>query len=191
MRNLGRGTWIGVAALLALASAASAQGYFGAPVLQYDQLRGQGAVVLGGRGGFNLTPSLVLGGGLYGTVTEVDAPAGVLSSSGGPLDLKLDRFGLELEYALRPAAPTHVTLGALLGGGAARYTQDGTNEQDGESDFVLLIQPGVGVEQRVGENIHLNLSATYRLVRGVEQVGLDEEDLRGIGVALAVKLGRF
>jgi hypothetical protein len=179
---------IAAAALLAAAAEASAQGYFGAPVIEYTLLRGRGALALGGRGGFNLTPSLLVGGGLYGTMSEVDAPVAGLS---GPLDLKFESFGLDLEYAPRPSAPTHVTLAAFLGGGAARYVKDGTNEQEGETDFVLQIRPAIGVEQRITGNLHVHLSVAYRLVRGVEQQGLSEEDLRGVAVALALKLGRF
>jgi hypothetical protein len=49
----------------------------------------------------------------------------------------------------------------------------------------------VGVERRVNGWLHLNLAVSYRLVSGVEQPGLENGDLNGPGVALAVKFGRF
>jgi hypothetical protein len=165
-------------------------GYFGAPVLEYTRLRGQDALMFGGRGGWYVTPSLVLGGGLYGTLTEVDAPGGGMNAP-GPLDLKLERFGLELEYHRRPAAPTHLTLGAFVGGAGARHVLDGTNEQFGETDFLFVLAPAVGVERTVTGWMHLNVAGSYRFVTGAEQPGAGERRLRGPGVALALKLGRF
>jgi hypothetical protein len=169
----------------------SGGGYFGAPALAYTRLRGQDVVVVGGRGGWYVTPSFVLGGGLYGTVTEVDAPTEAVANAPGPLDLKYEMFGLELEYHLRPTAPTHVTLAAFLGGAAARYVRDGTNEQHGETDFLLALAPGVGLERSITGWLRVDLLASYRFTGPVEQAGLRERDVRGPAVALAAKIGRF
>jgi hypothetical protein len=102
----------------------------------------------GGRGGWNITPSLALGGGLYGTITHVGGPAGAVPDAPGPLDIKFESFGLELEYAPKPRAPTHLTLNAFFGGGAAHYVQDETDEQFGETDFMFVVEPALGGEQR-------------------------------------------
>ena len=169
----------------------SGRGHFGAPVIKYTVLRDQGAVMFGGRGGWNVTPSLVLGGGLYGTMTEVDAREDAVPDAPGPLDVKFESFGFDLEYAAHPAAPTHLTLHAFFGGAAARYVRDKTNEQHGETDFMLLLEPAVGVERRVTDWLHLNLAVSYRLVSGVEQPGLGNSDINGASAALAVKLGQF
>jgi hypothetical protein len=165
-------------------------GYFGAPVLEYTRLRGQDALVLGGRGGWYVTRGLVVGGGLYGTVTEVDA-SGAGMNAPGPLDLKLERFGLELEYHVSPAAPTHLTLGGFIGGAALRHVRDGTNDQHGETDFLFALAPAVGIERVVTGWMHLNLAVSYRFVTGAEPPGPGERRLHGPGAALALKLGRF
>ncbi|MEW6751255.1 MAG: hypothetical protein AB1505_09795 [Candidatus Latescibacterota bacterium] len=171
--------------------AAHGRGHFGAPVLKYTVVRSQGAVLFGGRGGVNLTPSLVLGGSLYGTMNEVDARAVTVPDAPGPLDVKFETFGLELEYAVHPAAPTHLKLGALLGGAVTRYARDKTDEQHGETDAMLLLEPSVGAERGVANWFHLHLSVSYRLVSGVEQRGLEDGDFTGPAVALAAKLGQF
>jgi hypothetical protein len=170
---------------------AGGKGYFGAPVVAYTLVGDQGAVMFGGRGGWNVSPSLLVGFGVHGTITEVDAPDGALPDSLGPMDVKFESFGLDLEYAVKPEAPTHLTLGASLGGAAAHYTQETTGEQYGETDFLLLFQPAVGVERRVNGWLHLNLAGSYRLVRGAEQPGLRNCDINGPAVALAFKVGRF
>lgn len=169
----------------------SGSGRFAAPVVRYTTIRSQAALMFGGRGGWSVSPSLVLGFGAYGTLTEVDAAPGAMPGVSYPLDVKLETFGFDAEYAVRPAAPTHLTIAASVGGAANHYYKDGTREQEGETDFMLLLEPSVGVEQRVARWLHLNLAVSYRLVRGVEQVGLGAGDLRGPSAVLAAKLGRF
>jgi hypothetical protein len=166
------------------------RGHFGAPVVRFTVVRGQFAWMLGGRGGVNLTPSLVLGAGAYGTMNGVEAPEAVPYAP-GPFDVKLETFGLDLDYAPRPSAPAHLTLGVYLGGAADRYVRRGTDEQHGETDFMLLLEPSVGLERRLTESVHVNLAASYRLVSGVEQVGLEESDFIGPAAELTVKIGRF
>ena len=73
------------------------RGYYGALVLKYTTVTEQGAAMLGGHGGWNVTPSLVLGGGLDGTLSQVDAQSGVVSAAGDPLDIKFESFGLDLD----------------------------------------------------------------------------------------------
>jgi hypothetical protein len=191
-----------VAMLLTCAGEAAAQdssarrgtqerGYFGAPVLEVTSLRGQGAVMLGGRGGLNLTPSLAVGVGLYGTLRQVDAPEGAVPAAPYPLDIKMERFGVDVEYAFRPAAPTHLTVSSFVGGGALHYVKSGTSAQEGETDFVFLVQPAVGAERRITDRLRLNLAASWRLAGGVEMSKLTTNDVGGPAITLAVKLGRF
>lgn len=169
----------------------SRPGYFGSPVLKVTRLRNQSAIMLGGRGAWNLTPSLAIGGGLYGTWSRVDAPVGATSVAGDPLDIKLEAFGLEVEYARNPGAPTHLTFGAFFGGAANRYLRDGTSEQDGETDFMFLLEPAIGAERRIARSVHLHVAASYRLVEGVDQRALSDSDFNGPALVVGLKLGRF
>jgi hypothetical protein len=165
--------------------------HFGAPVLKYTVVHDQGAIMVGGRGGWNITPSLLLGGGMYGTIDGVDAPEGAVPNAPGRLDIKFESFGFDLEYAANPKAPTHLTLGVFFGGAADHYYRHNTDQQHGETDFMLLLEPAVGVERRLANWLHLNLAVSYRLVHGVEQPGLADGDFNGPALALAAKLGRF
>jgi len=167
------------------------RGYFAAPFAKYTVIHDHGAFMLGGRGGFNLTSCLVVGGSLYGTLTEIDAPDEALTEVPGPLDVEFDCFGADVEYHIRPNASTHFTVNGFIGGGAVRFERDKTDEQMGESDFLFVLEPGVGVEQRVTGWFHLHLALSYRMVTGLEQRTLENADFSGPGVALSAKLGRF
>jgi hypothetical protein len=160
-------------------------------VLKYTTIQGQATLMLGGRAGWNVSPTLVVGFGGYGTLTEVDAPEGAVPGAPTLLDVKLETFGFDVEYAPHPESPTHLTFTAFLGGAASHYYKDGTNDQHGETDFMVLLEPSVGVERRVTDWLHLNLSASYRVLGGLEQTGLAPGDFQVASVALAVKLGRF
>lgn len=198
-----RKMWVGLVltlswTLVAAAAAASAENpplhrgrHYGAPVVKYTVLRDQGVMMFGGRGAFGLTPSLMLGGGLHGTLTEVDARSGVVPNAPGPLDLKVETGTVDLEYAPRAAGRTHLTFTAQAGFAALHLTRNGTTDQFGETDFLWLVEPDVGVERSVSGWCHLSLSAAYRLVGGVEQAGLKNADIDGAVLSLAVKFGRF
>ncbi len=165
--------------------------HFAAPALKATLLRGQGAVMFGGRGGFGISPTVTLGAGAFATMTEVDARDGAVPNAPGPMDIKFECFGVELEYAAHPTAPTHVTWTSFMGGAAAHNAQDKRDDQFGETDFMLLWEPAVGVEKRVTESLHLNLAVSYRLVHGVEQAGLTASDLQTAAVTLTAKIGKF
>lgn len=164
---------------------------FGAPALRVTSLRGQGAVMFGARGGWGISPRLTLGAGAFGTMTEVDARDGAVPDAPGPLDVKFECFGVELEYASRPAAPTHVTVTSFMGGGAAHNAADKSDDQFGETDFMLLWEPAVGVERRLTPSLHVNLALSFRLVHGVEQAGLKPSDLQTAAITLTAKFGKF
>lgn len=188
---LALGTTVASASDLAPPDSARGRGHFGAPVVTFTLAGDAGAVMIGGRGGWNISPSLVVGFSAHGTTTEIDAPSGAMPDSMGPIDIQFESFGFDLEYARNPQAPTHLTLGALVGGAAVHYVPERTGEQHGETDFLLLLQPAVGVERRVNAWLHLHLALSYRVVAGAEQPSLRNRDINGPALGLAFKLGRF
>lgn len=183
--------WSQVAAQEMPGKSTGGSSYFGAPVLKYTVIRDQGVVMAGGRGGWNITPSFLIGAGIYTNLSEVNAPEGALPYLTGPLDLKFDTFGLELEYAHRPASQMYFTLGMFLGGGAVRFVKDKTNEQQDETDIAALLEPSAGLEWKITDWLHLHLAASYRFVFGVDQPGLKDKDFTGPAVSFAAKIGRF
>lgn len=76
--------------------------------------------MVGGRGGWIINHSLVLGGGGYGVASEVDAPAGVLPLE-GPLDIEVGYGGFELEYIIHPMSLVHFNIYNFIGGGATNF----------------------------------------------------------------------
>ena len=79
---------------------AGGKGNFGAPVIKYSFVNNQGVLMLGGRGGWNVSPSLLLGGGLCATMTEVNGPECSIPNAPGPLDISLKV--LASSWSMRP-----------------------------------------------------------------------------------------
>jgi len=201
MRNLAF-----VITLLMCASGATAQehtvfkdsvatGGFGGPVAKVTSINDQVAMMAGGRGGWVINHSLIIGGGGYGITTEVNATEGAIADQ-GPLDLQFGYGGVEVEYRIHPQRLGHIGFYTLVGGGSANYVKDvgsmaESQERVGQSDSVFVVEPGVNAELNVTRWFHLNAGMTYRVVTGVAQGALRNRDLAGFTGALTFKFGKF
>jgi len=171
------------------------KGGFGGAVVKFTSINDQSAVMVGGRGGWIINHSLVLGGGVYGVVTEVNAPAGVLPLE-RPLDIEFGYGGFEMEYIIHPKSLVHFSIYTLIGGGVTNFVKDvgavtESNEQAGESDFMFVLEPAVNAELNVTTWFHLNGGVSYRLTSGVNQEGLNDCDFSGMAATLTFKFGKF
>lgn len=171
------------------------KGSFGGPVVKFTSIRNQGAMMIGGRGGWIFGNSLAIGGGGYGLVTEVDAPAGVLPVE-GPLDIEFGYLGLELEYIADPNSLGHLGFYTLIGAGATNYVKDvgpvyRSNQQAGETNFMFVLEPAMNAEINVTTWCRLNAGVSYRLVTGISQPGLKNSDFTGMTATLTLKFGSF
>ena len=171
-------------------------GGFGAAVIKVTSIKDHSAIMFGGRGGWVINHSLLIGGGLYSIVSKVDAEKGVLPFEEAPLNVDLSYFGLEAEYIIRPADIWHYSGYIFIGAGSTRYVKDtGTtfksSEQSGESDIVFVTEPSVNAELNITAWFHLDAGLSYRLVTGVNRPGLENNDLSGITGTLTFKFGKF
>ena len=171
------------------------KGGFGGPVVKITSIKNRTAAMIGGRGGWIINHSLVLGGGGYGVFTEVDAPKGVLTLE-GPLDIEFGYGGFELEYIIHPKSLVHFSIYTLIGGGATNFVKDvgpvsESNEQVGETDFLFVWEPAVNTELNITTWFRLNAGVSYRLVTGVNQEGLENRDFCGMAATVTFKFGKF
>lgn len=169
---------------------------FGGPVIKYSRIHDQNALMVGGRGGWVLNHTLMLGGGGYGIISEVDAPAGALGPWERSLDIEFGYGGFEIEYIRNSNSLLHYSIYTLIGGGANNYVKDAgsvwdSNEQSGETEFLLVLEPAFTGELNVAPRVRLNVGLSYRLVSGIEQAGLDNSDFSGPSASLTLKFGRF
>lgn len=99
---------------------------FGAPVIKYTSLVGQNAILVGGRFGWMIDKSIVLGGGIYGLVNKVNTNI-TDPISGQNVILGFNCGGLEFEYIFLADEPVHGSIDMLFAGGGATYSVENKN----------------------------------------------------------------
>lgn len=167
-------------------------GGFGAVVLKFTEINKEFGVLVGGRGGWIINHSLVIGAGGYGLSNDFEIES-------APSNWGLGYGGLELEYIARSSELIHVSAQTLIGAGGIgyrydRYEGDWFDEDwDGEAFFVL--EPGVNIMLNVIENFRIGLGASYRYVRGIDDDDdidwTSDEDLSEPSIVLTLKFGIF
>lgn len=181
--------WCALLALLPAASAAQQEtlvsgpirsGGFGAPVVKFSETLDRFALLIGGRGGWIINESFVVGGGGYGLTNQYNLAVDALEMGYG---------GIDLEYVNRPNELVHISLNVLLGGGGARF-YPGTSLAYWESGF-WVAEPGVNLELNVAPVFRMGFGASYRAVDGLAIPGLSNASLSGWSGNLQFKFGKF
>ncbi len=166
-------------------------GGFGGPVVKVSDVDGDAVLFAGGRGGWIINHTLVIGGGGYGMVTEVRA-----DGPRGRERLDFGYGGFEVEYLVQSDLLVHGSILALVGAGGLSYaydTRDGDAQhaRHDEQDAVFVTELLAQVELNVTTWFRLALGGGYRLVRDVDLVGVDDGALSAPVGSLSAKFGRF
>jgi len=164
-------------------------GGFGAPVVKFTQIDDRFGVLVGGRGGWIINSSFVIGGGGY-ALANLDNFEQVTNASGDRGRLAMGYGGLELTYVLRPDDLVHFSLGVLIGAGGVAWNPRGPSGNQ-EDDPFFITEPEVDVVLNVTRFMRVALGASYRFVRGVDLFDLGDADISGLAGVVTLKFGSF
>ena len=152
-------------------------GGYGGPVFKITSINGELSFFSGGRGGWIINHTFVIGGGGYRLLNDV-------SINGNDLNINYGSF--EFEYIYRSEALIHFTVHTGIGFGNVSYA---------ETDFddrYFFIEPSLNAEINVVEWFRINAGAGYLYVNGIEDMpGLSDSDIRGIMGSIVFKFGAF
>lgn len=167
-------------------------GGYGALVIQFTSVNNEFALLVGGRGGWIINHTFVIGFGGYGLVNDV--PSYII----GPYDQRYVDFGyggLDLEYVFNSDRLIHLSIHALIGGGAVGYRRTSTDNWDTGaghmSDGLFVVEPGMNLDLNVVRWFRLSAGASYRFVRGVSSGVSTNNDLSGPSAQLSFRFGDF
>ena len=166
-------------------------GGFGGPVVKFTQIDDQFGVLVGGRAGWIIDHSIVLGFGGYGLSNEVK---GENTFAGFDQNLNFGYGGFEMEYIVKSDDLVHLTFYTLIGAGAVNYRLDAEVTDinwDPEADPFFALEPAVNFEINLTTFFRLNIGAGYRYISGVNDYGLTDSDLSGLSGNLTFKFGSF
>ncbi len=165
-------------------------GGFGGPAVKFTEIADQFGVLVGGRGGWIINHSLVLGGGGYGLANTYDFE---IILDGRERHLALGYGGLEIEYVNRWRDVAHFTAGILIGGGGASWYDRHRGDWgiDDNNDAFFIAEPALNLEVNVVHFFRVAIGGSYRFVEELDLVGLGDADLRGAAGSLTFKFGEF
>ncbi len=162
-------------------------GGFGGPVIKYTQINGESGLLVGGRGGWIINHTFVLGGGGYGLVTD-------LKTASPPSTLILPLYytdiyinfgygGIELEYIIQSDQLLHFSVYTLIGAGSVSFKAEETydlyqvdlREYDYPTNTFFVFEPAVNAELNIVSFMRLCAGFSYRFISGVDLVDLERQ----------------
>ncbi len=155
------------------------------------------AVLMGGRGGWIINHTFVLGGGGYGLVSDIPADwveERWYEGEAQPYYLNFGYGGLLLAYIHNSDALLHYELWSIIGGGAVdvRTRADvGEMYSHMSGDGVFVAEPGINIMLNVTPFLRIGAGASYRYVAGVNDPRLTNEDLTNFSGQIILKFGAF
>jgi hypothetical protein len=165
-------------------------GGFGGPVLKIGSFNGEAAILVGGRGGWIINHSFIIGGGGYGLVNDVKAK--VLGPYGERY-LNFGYGGLELEYISQPTRLTNFSFQTLIGAGGLSWRDEAVQVgmRNSDSDTFFIVEPGVNVTLNVTTYFRMSGGISYRFISGVQSPASSNPDLSGPSGVLTFRFGKF
>ena len=162
-------------------------GGYGGPMIQVGTINGTSAVFVGGKGGWIINHTFVLGGAGWGLANNI--PAKTVGPN-GETEMMFGYGGLLLEYWHNADEVLHWSASLLIGGGGLEYkTQRGSTPYAGSSFFV--VEPSVGVNMNVTQHFTVGGGVSYRALSNFSSTVADSKDLEGASVFLVAKFGAF
>jgi hypothetical protein len=164
-------------------------GGFGGPVIKITKINGESAVLVGGRGGWIINHTFVLGGAGYGLVTNVNAK----STDSASQYIQMGYGGLDLEYIVSSDNLLHFSIGLLIGGGGIGYQDEkGRFFNDSHKmDSFFILEPCVQTNLNVTHFFRISAGISYRYISGLKSAMSTNDDLSGPSAVLALKFGKF
>lgn len=163
-------------------------GGFGGPVLKVTSINGESAFLVGGRGGWIVNHSFIIGGGGYGLVTNVNAKT---PSIFGERYLNFGYGGLELEYVPASNDLIHASFMTLIGGGGIGYRDADFNVRHNSTDAFFVLEPAANMTLNVTRYFRISAGFSYRYISGVETSASTSKDLSGPSGILTFRFGEF
>ena len=166
-------------------------GGFGAPVIKYTQIYDEPSLLVGGRGGWIINHTFVIGGGGYGLVNEIQSDFQI---GNVPTYIHFGYGGLELEYIGLSDQLIHFSVYTLIGAGGVNLSDNFYEDWDDHhygSDSFFVINPEVNIEINIVSFFRINAGAGYRFISGIDSDTLQNEDFSGFSAALTLKFGSF
>lgn len=168
---------------------------YGAPFYKYSKAGDKYGSYMGARGGFIINSSFVIGGGGYGLVypsRRDDMTSAVYTDNNK--SARMGNGGGLLEYYFSPKRLINFSLGAMIGGGALTFRDNGMrsgNRQNTRHDNFFSAEPELNIHLNVTRFFRIGAGVSYRYVKGIDSYSLTDKDFRGFAGNVILAFGWF
>ena len=170
-------------------------GGYGAFVTKVTTINGEGAVLMGGRGGWIINHVFAIGGGGYGLVNNIH------SKNIGPWGerfVSLGYGGLDLEAIVNSDDIVHFSVHTLIGAGGVGFRNDwidgwnnNYNNYDRHTNGFFVAEPGINLDLNITPWFRASAGASYRYIVGATSDASTNADLSGPSGMLTFRFGKF
>jgi len=172
----------------------SVSGY-GAIYTRFSKAGEANGCFVGGRGGFILDDSFVIGAGGMGLAAPGKREKITGDEYTGIYDeVQFGYGGFLTEYYFNPKDLVVFSIGTLIGGGGLYFSQDNEDDEDDHNeggDNFFVIEPELNVFIHVTRFCRVGAGVSYRYVNGINSEGMDDKDFRGPAASAMVQFGWF
>ena len=172
---------------------AQGNGAFGAPVIKYTSISDQSALLAGGRFGWIINRSIVIGGGIYSLINQVKANS-IDPVSGQEFMIDFNYGGLEFEYVLLSNSPVHASFDMLCAGGglSMNVTDRNVPHTSYYGQDLLVWEPGINLEANLVSWLHVDAGLSYRIISSFNSYNsVSKNDLQGLTGVITFKFGSY
>lgn len=163
-------------------------GGFGGPVIKVTSINGETGILVGGRGGWIINHSFIIGGGGYGLANNVNAKT---PSIFGERYLNFGYGGVELEYIPASNELIHASFMTLIGAGGVGYRDADFNMRNNSSNSFFVLEPQANMTLNVTQYFRISAGFSYRYITGAETAASTNKDLSGPSGILTFHFGKF
>ena len=165
-----------------LVTGAVESGGMGAPVIKFTEVANEFSVLLGGRGGWIINHTFLLGGAGYGLANDAD-----LDGIPPYRDIEFGYGGFEMEYINSSNSLIHFTIQGLIGGGGittrVQYIY--------ESEAVFVMEGGANLMLNITPYFRMGIGGGYRWVTDVDIRILSSAAMSSPYFSMTFKFGKF
>jgi hypothetical protein len=163
-------------------------GGYGGPVWKVGLFNGKAGFLSGGRGGWIINHTFVIGGGGYSLITDIETDH--TGDTGKARYLDMEYGGLELEYINRSDRLIHWTIHAMIGSGQAKLKEHDPIDVI-ENDRFFVIEPSFNIDINIAKWFRIGFGASYIIAAGVKLEEVSSSDLSGPTGLIILKFGAF
>ena len=171
-------------------------GGYGAVSVNYSQIDGKDAIVIGGRGAWVIGHGIAVGFAGSGFLNDYHYNPNL--AGGKNVNLAGGYGGLLIEPILFPKFPVHISIPLVAGvGGVAYTTSFDPYDWDDPQYFVeeassfLVFEPGVELEFNIVRFFRLAIGGYYRLTSDITLYDTAPDVLQGFSGGITLKFGKF